>query len=197
MTDIRLILASASPRRKEILETLGVDFTIVTADADETCELLDPGARVEEISKRKCLAVQSLLRERGELTADTLILASDTLVTLDGIFLGKPRDRADAFRMIALLAGRGHTVASGIALWYRGRCVTAHELTTVHFASMTPEEIQTYVDTDEPMGKAGAYAIQGKAARYITGIEGDYFNVVGLPVRRLYTTLQEAFHMTL
>ncbi len=197
MTGVRLILASASPRRKEILETLGVHFTVVTADADETCELSDPGARVEDISKRKCLAVQAHLEERGELTQNTLILASDTLVTLDGIFLGKPRDKADAARMIAMLSGRGHTVASGISLWYQGKCVTAHELTTVHFAPMSPEEIQRYVDTEEPMGKAGAYAIQGKAARYITGIEGDYFNVVGLPVRRLYTTLQEAFHMTM
>jgi len=197
MTNIRLILASASPRRREILSTLGIPFTVITAEADETCGLSDPGARVEEISKRKCLAVQALMEQRGALTEHTLILASDTLVTLDGIFLGKPCDRQDAVRMISMLAGRGHTVASGIALWYQGRCVTAHELTAVHFAAMRPEEIQSYVDTDEPMGKAGAYAIQGKAARYITGIEGDYFNVVGLPVRKLYTTLQEAFHMTL
>ena len=197
MHDIRLVLASASPRRKEILETLGVDFTVVTADADEACDLASPGARVEEISKRKCLATQALLEARGELTENTVILASDTLVTLAGIFLGKPHDRADALRMLSLLSGRGHTVASGIALWYRGECVTAHELTTVHFAPMTSAEMERYADTGEPMGKAGAYAIQGKAARYITGIEGDYFNVVGLPVRKLYTTLQEAFDMTL
>ena len=138
-----------------------------------------------------------LLASRGELTEDTLILASDTLVTLDGIFLGKPKNDADACRMVGMLSGRGHTVASGIALWYQGKMVTAHELTTVRFSALTQAEIQSYVATGEPMGKAGAYAIQGHAARYIEGIEGDYFNVVGLPVRRLYTTLNDAFGITL
>lgn len=196
-SDIQLILASASPRRREILATLGVPFTVLTAETDETCDLSDPGGRVEEISKRKCLAVQGLLAAEQRLTENTLILASDTLVTLEGIFLGKPADDEDACRMVGMLAGRGHTVASGIALWYRGETVTAHELTTVHFAPMSEADIRRYVDTGEPMGKAGAYAIQGQAARYITGIEGDYFNVVGLPVRRLYTTLKEAFDITL
>ena len=197
MSDIQLILASASPRRREILSSLGVDFSIVTAETDETCDLSHPGARVEDISRKKCLAAMALLAADGRLTEQTLILASDTLVTLDGVFLGKPRDREDACRMIGMLSGRGHTVASGIALWYRGELVTAHELTTVHFAAMNNEDIQRYVDTGEPMGKAGAYAIQGQAARYVTGIEGDYFNVVGLPVHRLYTTLKEAFDITL
>ena len=197
MSNIQLILASASPRRREILETLGVPFTVVTAETDETCELTDPGARVEAISARKCLAVQEFLSREGRIETNTLILASDTLVTLDGIFLGKPRDEEDACRMVGMLAGRGHTVASGIALWYKGQVVTAHALTTVHFAPMNQEEIDRYVKTGEPMGKAGAYAIQGQAARYITGIEGDYFNVVGLPVRCLYTTMKEAFDITL
>ena len=197
MSDIQLILASASPRRREILATLGVPFTVVTAETDESCELSDPGARVEAISAKKCLAVQTLLASEGHLTDRTLILASDTLVTLNGLFLGKPRDTEDALRMVGMLSGKGHTVAGGIALWYEGRLVTAHELTTVHFAEMSEEDIRRYVSTGEPMGKAGAYAIQGHAARYITGIEGDYFNVVGLPVRRLYTTLREAFGILL
>ncbi|MBE6558923.1 MAG: septum formation protein Maf [Ruminococcaceae bacterium] len=197
MSDIQLILASASPRRREILSSLGLSFEIVIAETDETCDLSDPGQRVEHISGKKCLAVMELMAAEGRLTEQTLILASDTLVTLDGIFLGKPRDHEDACRMIRMLSGRGHTVASGIALWYRGALVTAHELTTVHFAAMSDEDIQRYVATDEPMGKAGAYAIQGQAARYVTGIEGDYFNVVGLPVHRLYTTVKEAFDITL
>ncbi len=197
MSDIQLILASASPRRREILATLGVPFTVITAETDESCELSDPGARVEAISAKKCLAVQTLLASEERLTDNTLILASDTLVTLDGFFLGKPRDTEDACRMVGMLSGRGHTVASGIALWYQGRLVTAHELTTVHFADMSEADIRRYVSTGEPMGKAGAYAIQGHAARYITGIEGDYFNVVGLPVRRLYATLREAFGILL
>ena len=194
---MNLILASASPRRREILSTLGVDFTVRVADADETCDLTDPGARVEAISVRKCLAVQALLEAEGTLTEDTVILASDTLVTLDGIFLGKPRDEEDVRRMMRLLGGRTHTVASGLAIWKDGRVVTAHELTGVSFAPMDEAEIERYLSTGESFGKAGGYAIQGYAARYITGIEGDYFNVVGLPVRRLYETMREAFGVSL
>lgn len=194
---MNLILASASPRRREILSTLGVDFTVRVADADETCDLTDPGARVEAISVRKCLAVQALLEAEGTLSEDTVILASDTLVTLDGIFLGKPRDEEDVRRMMRLLGGRTHTVASGLAIWKDGRVVTAHELTGVSFAPMDEAEIERYLSTGESFGKAGGYAIQGYAARYITGIEGDYFNVVGLPVRRLYETMREAFGVSL
>jgi septum formation protein len=118
-------------------------------------------------------------------------------VTLDGEFLGKPRDEDDAIRMIDLLEGRTHTVASGIAVWHKGRTVTAHELTGVTFAPMNPAEVKAYVATGESFGKAGGYAIQGHASRYITGIHGDYFNVVGLPVRRLYETLRMVFGISL
>ncbi len=193
----KLYLASASPRRREILSALGVDFTLVTAETDESCDLTDAGARVEAISRKKCMAAKELLVAQGQMDEDALILASDTLVTLDGIFLGKPKDHEDARRMVGMLSGRGHTVASGIALWYKGRIVTAHELTTVRFTPMSQAEIDSYVATGEPMGKAGAYAIQGHAARYIEGIEGDYFNVVGLPVRRLYCTLKETWGIRL
>ena len=194
---MKLILASASPRRREILATLGVDFTVRTADADETCTLTDPGARVEAISLKKCLAVRDLLEAEGALEPDTVILASDTLVTLDGQFLGKPRDEADIRRMMGLLQGRTHVVASGLAIWKDDRTVTAHELTGVTFAPMDKAEIEAYVETGESFGKAGAYAIQGYASRYVTGIEGDYFNVVGLPVRRLYETFREGFGIIL
>lgn len=194
---MKLILASASPRRREILTTLGVDFTVRTADADETCDVSDPGARVEEISVRKCHAVRDLLASEGNLDADTVILASDTLVTLDGLFLGKPRDEEDARRMMGLLSGRTHTVASGLAIWRDGRTVTAHELTGVTFSPMSEDEIEAYLRTGESFGKAGAYAIQGYAARFITGIDGDYFNVVGLPVHRLYATMRDELDITL
>ncbi len=194
---MNLILASASPRRREILSTLGVDFLVRTADADESCDLTDPGARVEAISVRKCLAVKELMEAEGVLGEDTVILASDTLVALDGIFLGKPRDEEDARRMMRLLSGKTHTVASGLAIWKGGRTVTAHELTGVSFAPMNEDEIERYLATGESFGKAGGYAIQGYAARYITGIRGDYFNVVGLPVRRLYETMREAFGIIL
>lgn len=194
---MKLILASASPRRKEILTTLGVEFTIRTADADETCDLMDPGARVETIAQRKCAAVWDMMAAEGTLDEDTMILASDTLVTLDGEFLGKPCDGEDARRMLTALQGRTHTVASGLAIRYGDRTVTAHELTGVTFAPMTEEEITAYLATGESFGKAGAYAVQGYAARFIAGLEGDYFNVVGLPVRRLYETIQKEFNVTL
>ena len=196
---MRYIIASASPRRREILGNLGLDFTVLAADADETCDITDPGERVEFISLKKCLAARDKLVSEGMDPADTetIIIASDTLVTLDGEFLGKPRDEADAFRMMELLEGRTHTVASGIAVWHKGRTVTAHELTGVTFAPMNPAEILAYIATGESFGKAGGYAIQGHAARYITGIQGDYFNVVGLPVRRLYETLRMVFGIRL
>ena len=196
---MRYILASASPRRREILGNLGLDFTVLVADADETCDITDPGERVEFISLKKCLAARDKLVSEGmdPTDAETVIIASDTLVTLDGEFLGKPRDEADAFRMMELLEGRTHTVASGIAVWHKGRTVTAHELTGVTFAPMNPAEILAYIATGESFGKAGGYAIQGHAARYITGIQGDYFNVVGLPVRRLYETLRMVFGIRL
>ena len=196
---MKYILASASPRRKEILSNLGLDFTVLVADADETCDIDDPGERVEFISLKKCLAARDRLMAEGMDSADaeTVIIASDTLVTLDGEFLGKPRDEDDAIRMIDLLEGRTHTVASGIAVWHKGRTVTAHELTGVTFAPMNPAEIRAYVATGESFGKAGGYAIQGHAARYVTGIHGDYFNVVGLPVRRLYETLRMVFGISL
>ena len=196
---MKYILASASPRRREILSNLGLDFTILVADADETCDITDPGERVEFISLKKCLAARDKLLAEGMDPADTetVIIASDTLVTLDGEFLGKPRDEDDAVRMIDMLEGRTHTVASGIAVWHKGRTVTAHELTGVTFAPMNPAEVQAYVATGESFGKAGGYAIQGHAARYVTGIHGDYFNVVGLPVRRLYETLRMVFGISL
>ena len=196
---MKYILASASPRRREILSNLGLDFTILVADADETCDITDPGERVEFISLKKCLAARDKLLAEGMDPADTetVIIASDTLVTLDGEFLGKPRDEDDAVRMIDMLEGRTHSVASGIAVWHKGRTVTAHELTGVTFAPMNPAEVRAYVATGESFGKAGGYAIQGHAARYVTGIHGDYFNVVGLPVRRLYETLRMVFGISL
>ena len=141
---MRYILASASPRRREILGNLGLDFTVLVADADETCDVTDPGERVEFISLKKCIAARDRLTAEGMDPADrdTVIIASDTLVTLDGEFLGKPRDEADAIRMMDMLEGRTHTVASGIAVWHKGRTVTAHELTGVTFAPMDPAEIR-------------------------------------------------------
>ncbi len=196
---MKLILASASPRRREILTTLGVPFEVRCAEADESCELSDPAARVEAIATRKCDAMYEILLSEGMPAhdPDTVVLACDTLVTLDGTFLGKPADEADARRMMRALSGRTHTVASGIAIRAGGRIVTAHELTGVTFAPMTEADVDAYIATGESFGKAGAYAIQGHAARFIRGIEGDYFNVVGLPVHRLFETMEREFGIRL
>lgn len=196
---MQLILASGSPRRREILASLGVPFTVRTADTDESCDLTDAGARVEAIAAKKCTAAVELLgSEHPEgLPEDTVILASDTLVSVDGEFLGKPADEADARRMITLLQGRAHSVSSGLAVWYQGEMATAHEITEVVFAPMDGAAVDRYIATGESYGKAGAYAIQGHAARYIVGIHGDYFNVVGLPVHRLTCLLWEAFGLAL
>ena len=189
---MRVILASQSPRRREILELLGLKFDIVVADVDEFCDIDDAGERVEALVHQKGAAVLDKLSEDGEMT-DTLIIACDTLVYADGEFLGKPKDREDAHRMLCKLSGKPHEVWSGIYLYFNGKTITSSESTEVIFAEMDEEEINDYLDSGEPFGKAGAYAVQGGASRYILGLEGDYFNVVGLPVNLLYTTLKEEF----
>lgn len=187
---MRIILASKSPRRKEILENLGLKFEIIVADADESSDIRDPHELVATLAARKGRAVLGKLD--GD-TVDTLIIASDTLVYADGEFLGKPRDKTDAERMIRMLSGERHEVVSGIYLYLNGKEVSAATATGVVFDKMTEGEIAAYLATDEPYDKAGAYAIQGKASAYISGIEGDYFNVVGLPVNLLKRTLKERF----
>ena len=187
------ILASKSPRRREILEMLGVKFEVVTADTDETSEERDPTRLVEELSRRKGEAVRDLLRASGRELSDTVIISSDTVVDVDGEILGKPRDEADACRMLRLYSGRSHRVISGICLIRGSECAVSHEVTTVEFDRMSEAEILSYVRTQKPYDKAGAYAIQGAASAYIKGICGDYFNVVGLPVHGLFKLYLEKF----
>ena len=182
---MRYILASASPRRKEILQNLGLCFEVITSDADETCDITDPAALTRELSKRKGEAVRDALVSRSEACDDVVIIASDTVVCCDGEILGKPRDKADAERMIRMLSGKAHTVTSGVALLYRGEVYTDAATTKVFFDELDEAFISEYIASDEPYDKAGAYAIQGKAAPVISGIEGCYFNVVGLPVNCL------------
>ena len=187
---IRVVLASKSPRRKEILENLGLKFDIVTADADESSDIRKPGELVMALAEKKGLAV---IEKLGDDTDNSLIIACDTLVYCNGEFLGKPKSREDARRMIDMLSGSSHEVISGIYLSYRGESTTAYASTRVIFDKMTDSEIEAYLNTDEPYDKAGAYAIQGLASAHIKGIEGDYFNVVGLPVNVLCNTLKEKF----
>ncbi len=191
-----LILASASPRRSELLAQAGLEFEVVPADIDET-PLPDEGAAayVQRVATEKAQAVCAKYRkERAD--ADFTVLAADTAVVLSesGTILGKPLNPEDAERMLGLLSGRTHAVMTGVAAVSarHDRTVVDVEITHVSFNMMSAQEIEDYVATGEPLGKAGAYAIQGFAARWIPRIEGDYFNVVGLPIARVIALLSEA-----
>ncbi|MBQ8415731.1 MAG: septum formation protein Maf [Clostridia bacterium] len=187
------ILASKSPRRKEILETLGLSFTVFTADTDESSEERDVCAFVEELSRRKGEAVKEALLAAGQDLADTVIISSDTVVAMGGEILGKPRDEKDACRMLRMYSGKRHQVVSGICLIGNGKIGVGHEVTEVEFEELDEETILRYVRSAKPYDKAGAYAIQGVASAYIKGIVGDYFNVVGLPVHRMNLLHREIF----
>ena len=169
-----LILASSSPRRRELMGYTGVPFDIVTADAEEIRDGA-PDALVMENARRKARAV----------AADhpgSIVLGADTVVYLDGRVLGKPRDREDAVRMVAALSGKRHTVYTGVCVIAEGREDVRCDESQVYFAALTDGEIERYVDTGEPMDKAGAYALQGRGGMFVTRIEGSYSNVIGLPM---------------
>lgn len=177
--EMRLILASASPRRRELLTQAGIPFTVETADIDESqLPGEDPVTYTTRLAREKALAV--LEKHAGE--DDVLVLGADTIVTVDGLLLGKPKDADDAARMLRMLSGRAHEVVTSVALLSVEKTVSHAERTAVFFQAVNEDEIAAYVDTGEPMDKAGAYGIQGQAARFIPRIEGDYSNVVGLPV---------------
>ena len=181
-----LILASSSPRRIEILRTVGWPFEAQAADIDESClEGEGPVSYVERLAREKAGAV--LANRSG-----SMVIGADTVVVVDEEILGKPRDEDDACRMLKLLNDRWHEVVTGVALCKGPEVRVAHAITEVRFGFMTDSEIKWYVARGEPMDKAGAYAIQGLGARFIEGIKGEYFNVVGLPVRLLYRLCQEA-----
>lgn len=194
---MKIILASKSPRRKELLENLGLEFQIITSDADESSSEKNPELLVKELAARKGEAVVDKLISDGVDIRDTLIIACDTLVHFDGNILGKPQNREDAYRMLCMLSGKSHGVSSGVYLYYNGKAISEHQTTRVDFAALTDGEIQAYLDTDEPYDKAGAYAIQGKASVFIDGFCGDYFNVVGLPIRKLYKMAYDNFGIKL
>ena len=195
---MKFVLASASPRRREILSHLGLDFTVLCADTDESSDEKKGEKLVEILSRRKAEAVRDVLSGAGTLTADTVILAADTVVVSPrGEILGKPRDAEDADRMLRLLSGRTHRVISGICVICGDKAVTAHEVTKVTFDKLSDGVIARYIASGEPMDKAGAYGIQDTACLWISGMEGDYFNVVGLPVHRLESVLGEQFGLSL
>lgn len=180
-----VVLASASPRRRELLQTAGVAFTVHVSDAEEA---IAPGTPPQE-------AVTELARQKAQAVArecpDDLVIGADTVVVLDGEILGKPADEADAARMLRMLSGRTHAVYTGVCLLRAGKAETFFEQTLVTFYPLTNKEIEEYVATGEPMDKAGAYGIQGRGCTLVREIRGDYFNVVGLPVAALCRRLRE------
>lgn len=189
---MKIVLASASPRRKELLTQIGIPFEIKVSDVEEKVTTTVPKEVVQELSRQKAEAVLETCESSAD-SEEILVIGADTIVACDGMILGKPIDEADAVRMLRLLAGRSHEVYTGVTFAYKGaqqEIYSFYEATKVHFAPMADEEIQTYVSTKDPMDKAGSYGIQGFCARYITGIEGDYNNVVGLPVCRVYQELK-------
>lgn len=191
----KLVLASGSPRRKEILSQAGFSFRVLPVDADESLENCNPEEMVQILAGRKAAACMELLKKTEGNADNLLVLGADTVVVYDNTILGKPVDREDAADTLRNLQGKCHSVYTGFSLiWLDDQnqiqnAVSA-EKTSVHFYPMSEEEIHFYVNTGECDDKAGSYAIQGIGMRYIEKIEGDYHNVVGLPLGRLYQTLK-------
>lgn len=187
-----IYLASASPRRQELLTQIGIKYEVRVSGADEDIEETDPRHIVEQLSIYKAQAVAKELEDEG--VTDYCVIGADTVVACDEKVLGKPLDEADAKKMLKLLSGRGHQVYTGVTLIMHKdgtekTLINFHEVTTVNMYELSDAEIDAYIATGEPMDKAGAYGIQARAAAYVSGIEGDYYNVVGLPVARLYHEL--------
>ena len=181
---MEVILASQSPRRKELLGLFHIPFTVRISDADETMDpALSPAEAVAVVSRRKAEAV---CRETGD-----VVIAADTIVVCNGEILGKPKDTADARRMLRLLSGRDHQVMTGMTVLRGNQCKVCTEITDIHFRPLSDREIDAYIRTGEPMDKAGSYGIQGGAALFAERLVGDYYNVMGLPVCRLGQLLRE------
>ena len=190
---MKLYLASASPRRKELLKQVGLSFKTMPSTVEEKITKTEPSQIVEELSYQKAVDVCGRLAAEGK--EDFVVIGADTVVSCWGTIMGKPKDKEDACRMLEELQGKSHQVYTGVTLAWKSRDIspmyfTFSECTDVTMYSMTEEEIRKYVDSGEPMDKAGADAIQGLCAAHIQGICGDYNNVVGLPVGRVYQELK-------
>lgn len=185
---MKIILASGSPRRRQLLEQMGISFDVVVSDADETISGA-PQDQVAALSARKAAATAEMLRAQGN-DADTVIIAADTLVALGSAVLGNPANAEDAFVMLKSLQGRKHTVYTGVTLLPTdGEADTFVEATDVFFRPLTDAEIHAYIDTGEPFDKAGAYGIQEKGALLVARVEGDFYTVMGLPLAQLWVRL--------
>lgn len=185
---MKLILASASPRRKELLGKVGMEFEVIPAKGEEVITKSLPWEAVEELSYQKAKEVADFQ------DADCIIIGSDTIVAKGEKIMGKPKDEEDAFAMLSEIAGNVHQVYTGVTLIRTGKnpkVITFSEKTDVYLYPMSGEEINAYIATKDPMDKAGAYGIQGDFAIYVKGIEGDYYNVVGLPIGKVYQELKQ------
>lgn len=183
--DMEIILGSASPRRKELLGLLGYPFTVMVREVDETITGEDFGQIAMSIARKKAGAFLD------DIDSDKLVICADTVVVAQGEILTKPKNRADAVRMLKILSGKVHEVYSGVAILHLGQIFSFFEKTTVEFVRLTSQEIDDYIATGEPFDKAGAYGIQGFGARFVKRIEGDYYNVVGLPICQLNIHLKD------
>ena len=189
---MNIILASTSPRRRELIDLMGLRYEILAPEGEE---IFDPALLPKDL-------VQHLARQKAENVAarsrdDALVIAADTVVALGNQVLGKPRDAADAAAMLTALSGKAHSVFTGVCMFGQGKIVVESEETLVHMRPLSPAEIAAYVDSGEPMDKAGAYGIQGGASLFIPRIEGDYFNVMGFPVCRIGQMLADHFGFSL
>ena len=181
---MELILASQSPRRKELLGLFGIPFVIRVADIDETMD--NTKSPFEEVARVSCCKALAVERE-----TDDVVIAADTIVVCEGRVLGKPHSEAEAIQMLQSLSGRDHQVMTGVTVLRGSEVITFTEVTDLHFRKLTEGEIRRYVASGEPMDKAGAYGIQGGAALFCQKMAGDYYNVMGLPVCRLWQVLQQ------
>ncbi len=192
----KIILASQSPRRRELLTQAGIDFQVITSQVEEKITKKEPDEIAKDLSSQKAWDVfNRILEEQGEVAArDILVIGADTVVALDGTILGKPRDRQEAFSMLKSLQGRSHQVFTGVTVVGMGlegmEAHTFSECTQVEFYPVSDEELHAYIATGDCDDKAGSYGIQGPFAVHVKGIQGDYNNVVGLPIARLYQELK-------
>lgn len=184
----KLILASGSPRRRELLAQIGLEFEVIVSDAEEIMISTHPGEVVKELSSCKASAVALTLSDEQR---DAVVIGADTVVAQEHRILGKPKDEADAFQMIQMLQGNTHQVYTGVTLICGEKKTSFYEKSDVSVYPMTEDEIWEYIHTGEPMDKAGAYGIQGYFARYIREIQGEYTTIVGLPVGRLWHELKK------
>lgn len=192
----RVILASESPRRKEIMEQMGIPFQSMGSSLDEVVEEKEPAAMVQALAATKAKDIASKIAEEKDMAADSIIIGADTMVFFRENVLGKPKDKADAMRMLQMLSGEEHEVYTGVNIIIRPvqghmESISFAACTKVLMRALTREQIENYVATGEPMDKAGAYAIQGRFGIYISEIHGDYYNIVGFPIAKIHEKLLE------